>query len=51
MQHREPSLVLSEDLEGGVGERVGAEGGLRWIYTHTITTDSSCCTAETITAL
>ena len=28
MQHREPSLVLSEDLEGGVGERVGAEGGL-----------------------
>ena len=31
MQHREPSLELSEDLDGKEG---GDWGGLRWIYTH-----------------
>ena len=47
--HREPSLVLSDDLEGWdtVGGREGSEGGGICI----LMADSRCFTAETNTAL
>ena len=46
VQHREPRLVLWDDLgeDGGVGEGGSTEN--KYIYIYIILADSHCCTAE-----